>query len=195
MLESMSATDTGPRTAAGELAAEYGTLKRGCGLCDRSGRGIECIVKCQIVVNGQPTAWCAQHDEVTLEPRLGRSYEHPSISGGESSGVLLLLIVLLPFAPRAYRNLQYTRMRKDPQRAPKHVASFWYTRMVKFMEAKGIHKGPHQTPSEFAAAIHDPLIRKEIALFTDHYQRARFDESTHDAQLLPGLYQALAGKR
>ncbi len=31
--------------------------------------GIRCILKCQIKVGGRATAWCAQHDEMTLEPR------------------------------------------------------------------------------------------------------------------------------
>ena len=47
-------------------------------------RGIDCIVKCQVRANGQLTAWCAQHDEVTLEPRPARSYELVSLSGAES---------------------------------------------------------------------------------------------------------------
>lgn len=55
-------------------------------------RGIECILKCQIVVDGRKTAWCAQHDERTLKPRGGRSYELPSISGGESARILRLLM-------------------------------------------------------------------------------------------------------
>jgi transglutaminase-like putative cysteine protease len=110
-------------------------------------------------------------------------------------GVLLLVIVLLPFAPRAYRNLQRTRMLKNPQRAPKNVASFWYTRMLKLMERKGIRKSPAQTPSEFAATILDPKVRKDVVVFTDHYQRARFAESVQDAQLLPELYEELAEKK
>lgn len=57
-------------------------------------RGVRCILECQIVVRGRPTAWCAQHDEKTLEPRKGRSYEHASISGGESAGVVRLLMSL-----------------------------------------------------------------------------------------------------
>jgi pectate lyase len=57
-------------------------------------RGIECIVKCQVHVNGQLTAWCAQHDEVTLEPRPARSYELVSLSGAESAGLLQLLMSL-----------------------------------------------------------------------------------------------------
>jgi PelA/Pel-15E family pectate lyase len=54
--------------------------------------GIECMLDSQIVVDGTLTAWCAQHDEVTLEPRPARSYEHASISGSESVGVVLMLI-------------------------------------------------------------------------------------------------------
>ena len=57
-------------------------------------RGIDCIVKCQIVVNGKPTVWCAQHDEVTLEPAPARTYELATLSGAESAGILLLLMSL-----------------------------------------------------------------------------------------------------
>jgi PelA/Pel-15E family pectate lyase len=56
------------------------------------GRGIPCILKCQIVVKGKKTAWCAQHDEKTLVPRKARSYELPSISGAESVGVVRFLM-------------------------------------------------------------------------------------------------------
>ncbi|MHB1034635.1 MAG: pectate lyase [Pirellulales bacterium] len=66
-------------------------------------RGIACILKCQIVVDGQPTAWCAQHDEVTLQPRSGRTYEHPSISGAESAGIIRLLMSLDKPSPEVVR--------------------------------------------------------------------------------------------
>lgn len=55
-------------------------------------RGVECILKCQIVVDGKPTAWCAQHDAGTLEPAPARSYELRSISGGESVGIVRFLM-------------------------------------------------------------------------------------------------------
>lgn len=54
--------------------------------------GIECILKCQVVVDGVPTVWCAQHDAKTLAPAQARSYEHPSLSGSESAGVLTFLM-------------------------------------------------------------------------------------------------------
>jgi PelA/Pel-15E family pectate lyase len=55
-------------------------------------KGIKCMLDCQISVDGKLTAWCAQHDEKTLEPRLARSYEHPSISGMESVPIVMLLM-------------------------------------------------------------------------------------------------------
>lgn len=55
-------------------------------------KGIGCILRCQIRVNGKLTAWCAQHDEVTLAPAQARKYEHPSLSGDESVGVVRFLM-------------------------------------------------------------------------------------------------------
>jgi len=54
--------------------------------------GIQCILKCQIKVNGKLTIWCAQHDETTLEPRWGRSFEPPALTSAESAGILRLLM-------------------------------------------------------------------------------------------------------
>jgi len=55
-------------------------------------RGIPCILKCQIRVDGRLAVWCAQHDHVTFEPRKARSYELPSLSGSESVGVVRFLM-------------------------------------------------------------------------------------------------------
>lgn len=55
-------------------------------------RGIDCILKCQVRVDGRPTVWCAQHDHVTLEPRPARSYELASLSGSESVGIVRFLM-------------------------------------------------------------------------------------------------------
>ena len=55
-------------------------------------RGIDCILKTQIKQDGKLTAWCAQHDEKTLEPAWARSYEPPSLSGGESVGIVRFLM-------------------------------------------------------------------------------------------------------
>lgn len=55
-------------------------------------KGIDCILKMQIVDQGKLTAWCQQHDEVTLLPAWARAFEPPSICNGESAGVVLFLM-------------------------------------------------------------------------------------------------------
>lgn len=54
--------------------------------------GIDCILKTQIRQNEKLTAWCAQHDAKTLEPAWARAYEPPSLSGGESVGIIRFLM-------------------------------------------------------------------------------------------------------
>ena len=65
--------------------------------------GIECIIKCQIVVNGTRTVWCAQHDAVTLAPAQARSYELASLSGGESASILKFLMKIKNPSPDVIR--------------------------------------------------------------------------------------------
>lgn len=55
-------------------------------------KGVECILATQIVVNGQPTVWCQQHDRETLSPAKARSYELPSYCSQESAAIVRLLM-------------------------------------------------------------------------------------------------------
>ena len=55
-------------------------------------KGIECILKTQVIVGGKRTVWCAQHDEVTLAPAAARKFEVVSLSGGESVGIVRFLM-------------------------------------------------------------------------------------------------------
>ena len=55
-------------------------------------RGIECILKTQVVVKGKKTVWGAQHDEVTLAPAAARKFEPVSLSSRESVGVTRFLM-------------------------------------------------------------------------------------------------------
>lgn len=59
---------------------------------DAFDHGIEFILKAQIRIDGKLTAWCAQHDPVTYEPRGARTFELPSISGNESVGIVRVLM-------------------------------------------------------------------------------------------------------
>jgi PelA/Pel-15E family pectate lyase len=57
-------------------------------------KGVAVILASQIRVDGRLTAWCAQVDALTLAPRQARTYEHPSISGSESVGIVGFLMAI-----------------------------------------------------------------------------------------------------
>ncbi|MCP5523855.1 MAG: pectate lyase [Verrucomicrobiales bacterium] len=61
---------------------------------DAIASGVNCILRCQVVVDGRRTVWCAQHDERTLAPAPARSYEKISLSGSESVGIVRFLMSL-----------------------------------------------------------------------------------------------------
>ncbi len=63
--------------------------------------GVECILNSQVKAGGKLTAWCAQHDEIDLSPRPARAYELVSLSGGESAGLVRLLMSLEKPSARA----------------------------------------------------------------------------------------------
>ena len=55
-------------------------------------RGLHVVLATHIRVRGRPTGWCAQYDEVTLEPRGARTYEHPSIDSRETADIARYLM-------------------------------------------------------------------------------------------------------
>ncbi len=69
-------------------------------------RGIQCILKCQIRVNGQLTVWCAQHDHVTFAPQKARSYELASLSGSESVGIVKFLMRIDRPSPEVVQSIE-----------------------------------------------------------------------------------------
>jgi pectate lyase len=69
-------------------------------------RGVDCILKCQVKVDGRLTAWCAQHDEIDYSPRPARAFELVSLSGSESVGITRLLMSLDEPSPEVIRAVQ-----------------------------------------------------------------------------------------
>jgi PelA/Pel-15E family pectate lyase len=55
-------------------------------------KGIDCILKCQVVLKGKLTGWCAQHDEVTLKAAPARKFEPAGMSGEEGASIAMLLM-------------------------------------------------------------------------------------------------------
>jgi len=69
-------------------------------------RGVEVILNTQIEVDGELTAWCAQHHKEDLSPAKARAYELPSISGGESVGVVRFLMGIEDPSPAVKQAIQ-----------------------------------------------------------------------------------------
>lgn len=69
-------------------------------------KAIDVTLKCQIVVNGKKTAWCQQHDHVTFEPVRARTYELPSITPQESTGVVLFLMKIPNPSPEIISSIE-----------------------------------------------------------------------------------------
>ncbi|MBN2787601.1 MAG: pectate lyase [Paludibacteraceae bacterium] len=61
-------------------------------ICESLHKAIDVTLRCQIVQNGEKTAWCQQHSHKALYPINGRTFELASITANESSDVLLFLM-------------------------------------------------------------------------------------------------------
>ena len=55
-------------------------------------KGVGIILKTQLIQNGKKAVWCAQYDEVSLQPAKARAYELPSLSGSESADIVRTLM-------------------------------------------------------------------------------------------------------
>lgn len=105
-------------------------------------KAIDYILKSQIKVDGKLTAWCAQHHPETYEPMYARSYEHPSISGSESVGIVKFLMDRKEKTPEIRKainsairwfkevNVEDTKyIRNDPKKEffyPEKGSNIWY---------------------------------------------------------------------
>ena len=69
-------------------------------------KGLDVILKTQVVVNGKLTAWCAQYDHATLRCAKARAYELPSLSGGESVDVVRYLMEIEKPSPEIVRAVE-----------------------------------------------------------------------------------------
>jgi pectate lyase len=68
-------------------------------------RGIQCILACQIKVDGTLTVWCAQHDEIDFRPQSARAYELATLSGSESVGITRLLMSIENPSPQIVKSV------------------------------------------------------------------------------------------
>ncbi|MCS3532820.1 pectate lyase [Chryseobacterium sp. JUb7] len=68
-------------------------------------KGIECILKTQVLQKGTPTIWGDQYNEITLQPDKARAFEPISLATGESVGIVRFLM-LQPVTPEIEKSIK-----------------------------------------------------------------------------------------
>jgi transglutaminase-like putative cysteine protease len=109
---------------------------------------------------------------------------------GTFAAILLLLATINLVRLRSW--MERRRLSAHPEDAPREGASLWYLRLTHLLSRAGWNRRPTQTPKEFAASIKDAPLRAHVTRFTEHYEKARFGDSTQDAEQLPRLFQEIS---
>lgn len=105
-------------------------------------RGIDCLLKLQIVERGAKTAWAQQYDPLTLEPTSARNYEMAALSSGESFSIARFLMELPNPTPAEVEAV--------------NAAAAWFTRTAVY--------GYRYGSSDFRADRSSPEGRKLVAV-------------------------------
>lgn len=67
-------------------------------------KGIECILKTQVLQKGTPAIWADQYNEITLQPDKARAFEPVSLATGESVGIVRFLM-MQPVTPEIQKSV------------------------------------------------------------------------------------------
>jgi len=142
--------------------------------------------------------WIERQHRALLR-RARRAHHHiadfPAQWLGTVIGAVLFMIAVTN-SRRLLRALRAYHLRANPGRSPRESAALWYERMVARLGRLGWRKSASQTPADFIAAIQEPELKMRVAVFTQHYESARFGKSVEDAEVLPRLFEKItAGER
>jgi PelA/Pel-15E family pectate lyase len=134
-------------------------------------RGIECLLKLQIVENGVKTAWAQQYDALTLEPTSARNYEMASLTSDESYPVAEFFMQLPNPTPAEV--------------AAVHAAAAWFTKVEIFgyRYGSGNFGGDRNNPDGrklMAVSGAGPIWSRYYQIGTDKPIFGDRDKSIHD---------------
>ncbi len=102
-------------------------------------RAVECILRCQIVVNGEPKGWCQQHDPISFAPVSARTFELVSVCPQDTTEIVEFLKRLENPSPEALaaiesaqawlarvalNNTRVVRVPASQEEFQRHTASF-----------------------------------------------------------------------
>ncbi|WP_262151363.1 pectate lyase [Chryseobacterium foetidum] len=83
-------------------------------------KGLDCILKTQVMQNGKLSIWADQYNEVTLVPEKARAFEPMSLATGESVGILKFLM-MQPVTPEIEKSIRFAVQWFDESRIKDHT--------------------------------------------------------------------------
>lgn len=90
MINALTVLDNLAKEIGGfETLADEGLRKRAA---EAVARGVDCILKTQVLQDDSLTIWAAQYDEKTLQPEQARAFEPVSLSTSESVNIVRFLM-------------------------------------------------------------------------------------------------------
>jgi len=69
-------------------------------------KGIQCILNCQMIIDGKRSVWGQQHDEKTLQPRAARAFEPVAVCSRESVAIVQFLMEIENPSPQIVQAIQ-----------------------------------------------------------------------------------------
>lgn len=143
--------------------------------------GLALVLKSQIVVKGKPTGWCAQYDENTLKPAMGRAFELPSISGGESVNVVRFLMGIDKPSPAVIKAVQSAVAWLDAARLTGIKRVRREDRTLEYGFDFVVEKDPKAEP--LWARFYDTAEGKPLFSSRDSKPRTSFDEVAYERRV------------
>ncbi|MGA8151055.1 MAG: DUF3488 and transglutaminase-like domain-containing protein [Terriglobales bacterium] len=139
-------------------------------------------------------SWARNRYAAWLEAarRAQRTASNSPIRWSVTGGLVTLLLILGANAGRLLRALRRHRLASHPEKFPRTSATIWYEKTLRMLARRGVSKSPAQTPAEFVTSIPNDGVRAALTRFTDHYERARFSDSSEDAARLPELFEEVS---
>jgi len=136
-------------------------------------------------------SWARNRYEAWLNAarRAQRKATASPVRWSVTGAIVTLLLILTASARRLVRALRRHRLAAHPEKSPRTAATIWYEKTLRLLSRRGTGKSPAQTAKEFVSSIDDDEVRAALARFTEHYERARFSDSSEDAARLPELFE------
>ncbi len=148
--------------------------------------GLEWARRTQSWARNRYAAW------LNAARRAQRTASNSPIRWSVTGGVVTLLLVLAAGAGKLLRALRRHRLAGHPEKFPRTAATIWYEKTLRLLARRGVSKSSVQTPAEFVASVGDDDLRAALARFTEHYERARFGDSSQAAGRLPELFEEVS---